>query len=115
MRHNFRELEIWKESKKMAKAVYLFSAELPENERFGLKSQMQRSAVSVPSNIAEGSGRSTNKDFNRFVDIALGSSYELETQLTIAGEIFNLETKELINHLNSIQRRIGAFKNTLKS
>jgi four helix bundle protein len=81
MRHNFRELNSWKVSFDLVKDVYLISGRLPENERFGLKSQIQRCAVSIPSNIAEGSGRSTDKDFLYFLNSAIASSYELETQL----------------------------------
>lgn len=115
MRHNFRKLDIWLDSMIIAKKVYLFSAQLPDEEKFGLKSQMQRSGVSIASNIAEGSGRTTDKDFNRFIDIGLASSYELETQIILASELFELSSTNLIDELNSIQRKIGAFKKTLKN
>ena len=75
MKHNFRELKIWKDSIEIVKSIYLLTSELPDDEKFGLKSQLQRCAVSIPSNIAEGSGRSTNKDFRNFLIIGLSSSY----------------------------------------
>lgn len=113
MAHNFRELKIWKEALDLTRLVYQITAELPSEEKFGLKSQLNRSAVSVPSNIAEGSGRSTNKDFRNFLNIALSSSYELETQLILASDIFDLNVKETINKLNELQKMIVGFRKTL--
>lgn len=115
MRHNFRELTIWKESLNVTKQVYLFCANLPEDEKFGLKSQMQRSAVSIASNIAEGSGRTTDKDFNKFLDYSLSSSYELETQILLSKELFNFDVEDILKELNVTQKRIGAFKRTLRN
>lgn len=114
MKHNFRELKIWKDSIEMVKAIYLLTSELPDDEKFGLKSQIQRCAVSVPSNIAEGSGRSTNKDFRNFLNMSLSSSYELETQLIIVNELFQIEIVELIEKLHEVQRMIIVFKKTLE-
>jgi four helix bundle protein len=82
-RHRFKDLVVWKESVLLAQALYKFTASFPYEERFGLTSQMRRAAVSVPSNIAEGSVRSSPRDFARFVEIALGSLAEIETQLEI--------------------------------
>lgn len=115
MKHNFKELKIWKESIELVKLTYLLSNELPDNEKFGLKSQIQRSAVSIPSNIAEGSGRSTTKDFNHFLNISLSSSYELETQLIIAYELFKVEINTILEKLGEIQRMIIGFKKSLMS
>lgn len=114
MKHNFRELKIWKDSIEIVKSIYLLTSELPDDEKFGLKSQLQRCAVSVPSNIAEGSGRSTNKDFRNFLNISLSSSYELETQLIIVNELFKIEIVELIEKLHEVQRMIIGFKKTLE-
>lgn len=75
--HNFRKLEIWRLSMDLVKQVYALSKNLPESEKFGLISQVQRCAISIPSNIAEGSGRTSNKEFNHFLKIAISSSYEL--------------------------------------
>lgn len=113
MQHNFRELKIWKDSIEIVKSIYLLTSELPDDEKFGLKSQLQRCAVSVPSNIAEGSGRSTNKEFRNFLNMSLSSSYELETQLIIVNELFHLEISEIIEKLHEVQRMIIGFKKTI--
>ena len=111
--HNFRELKIWKVALDITKQVYSVSAQLPVEERFGLQSQINRSAVSIPSNIAEGSGRNTNKDFRKFISIALSSSYELETQLMLIEDIFEVEVKEIIGNLNELQKMMAGFKKTI--
>jgi len=115
MRHNFRELTIWKNSMEIAKDVYLASANIPSDERFSLISQINRCAISIPSNIAEGSGRTSNKEFAHFLNISLSSSYELETQLILAKEIYKLDNTELLIKLNDLQKMIGGFKRTLSS
>jgi four helix bundle protein len=115
MKHNFRELKIWKDSILVVKSIYLLTAELPDDEKFGLKSQIQRCAVSVPSNIAEGSGRTTNKEFQYFLNIAISSSFELETELMLAGEIFSLEVENLITKINEVQKMIAGFKKSIDS
>ena len=112
--HNFRELNIWKKSMDLTRNVYLLTAQLPADEKFGLRSQLNRCSVSVPSNIAEGSGRGTNKDFRRFLDISLASSYELETQLILAQDLFNMDTKDTLEQLNEVQKMIVGFRRTLK-
>ncbi len=104
--HNFREMKIWKESIGLVKNIYVFTQTLPKEENFNLISQMNRSAVSIPSNIAEGSGKTTNKDFKRFLDISIASSYELETQLILANEIYQMEIIELVTEINNLQNRI---------
>ena len=80
---NFKDLAIWKRSFELVDTVYEISKNLPNDEKFGLTSQIRRSAVSIPSNISEASGRKTDKEFARFLEIALGSAFELETQLLI--------------------------------
>jgi four helix bundle protein len=79
-RHNFKNLKVWSKGMDAVDRVYAFSATLPDNEKYGLRTQLNRAAVSVPSNIAEGSGASTEKDFARFVGSSLGSSFEVDTQ-----------------------------------
>jgi four helix bundle protein len=111
--HNFRELNIWKDSLQLVKKVYMLSSELPKDEKFGLISQINRSAVSIPSNIAEGSGRTSEKEFIHFLNIAISSSYELETQLILVEELFNMKTKTLLAELETLQKKIGAFKRTI--
>ena len=83
----YKDLLAWQKSIKLAKAVYQLTANYPLDERFGLSNQMRRCAVSIPSNIAEGFGRSSNKELIQFLYISLGSSNELDTQLTISYEL----------------------------
>ena len=78
--HNYKELKVWQKAVQLSTAVYSLCSELPAEEKYGLKSQMQRCSVSIASNIAEGAGRNSNKEFKYFLSIANGSCYELETQ-----------------------------------
>jgi len=113
MGHNFKDLKIWQEAMKVVKSTYLLTAQLPLDERFGLISQINRSAVSIPSNIAEGSGRTTDKDFLNFINISLSSSFELETQLILANDLFQLDVQDLIGKINELQRMIVGFKKSI--
>lgn len=110
MRHNFRDLGIWKDSFALVKEVYLYCKQLPDDEKFGLKSQIQRCAVSIPSNIAEGSGRTSDKEFLHFLNIAIASSYELETQLLLCQDIFGFNVEDLIDRIQKNQRMIAGLK-----
>ena len=85
--HNFEKLKIWQKAMDIAVAVYEISALLPIDERFNLIHQIKKCAVSIPSNIAEGSGRNHNKEFIQFLGIANGSTFELITQLILAKKI----------------------------
>ena len=76
---NFRDLEVWQASVLLVKKIYLITAKFPNDEKFGLTSQINRAAISIPSNIAEGCSRTSQKDFSRFLQISLGSAFELET------------------------------------
>lgn len=80
---NYKKLNVWKNSIELCNQVYELAKKLPASEKYGLHSQITRSVVSIPSNIAEGCAKSSIKDFNRFLEIALGSAFELETQLII--------------------------------
>ncbi|MCC6459788.1 MAG: four helix bundle protein [Saprospiraceae bacterium] len=84
---DYKELDVWKEAKQLAIATYRFSETFPKHKVFGLSSQLRRAAVSIPSNIAEGCGRRTNKDKAQFMYTARGSLFELETQILIAHEL----------------------------
>lgn len=98
--------------------VYSLSEKLPESEKYGLKSQMCRAAVSVPSNIAEGCSRKSEIDFKRFLEIAIGSAFELETQLILAKELNDIDFEKsmtLLSLLNKEQRKTNAFITRLKS
>ncbi len=105
--NNFKELNIWKDAMLIAKSVFVVTKQFPSDERFGLTSQINRSVISIPSNIAEGCGRNSKKQFHQFLAIALGSSYELETQLMLAesfGYINNEKLNELVLEITKNQK-----------
>ena len=111
--HNFRKLDIWIDGVDLADRVYTLTDSFPRQEVYGLSSQMQRAAVSVPSNIAEGSGKDSDADFSRFLAIALGSLFELETQVEIAYRRAYLSSENyysLRTHIESLQKRIYNFR-----
>lgn len=93
--HKVEDLKIWNKSIELTKAVYLLVSDLPNDEKYGLSSQIKRCSVSIPSNIAEGAGRNSNKEFKHFLSIANGSTYELQTQLILLTEL-NLITIEKV-------------------
>ena len=93
--HKFKALEIWKRSRAFCSEIYTLTSKFPDSEKFGLTNQLRRASVSIPSNIAEGSSRQSNKDFARFLQIALGSAYEIETQLLNASDLKFISEKEL--------------------
>ena len=86
-KHNFRKLNIWKEGIELVKETYAMTNLFPKFEIYSLSSQIQRCSISIPSNIAEGTSKSSNKHFNQYLETALGSAFEWETQLIIAYEI----------------------------
>jgi four helix bundle protein len=114
--HQFKELLIWKKSRLFCSKIYSITATFPSEEKFGIINQLRRAAVSIPSNIAEGSSRNSNKDFARFLEIAIGSAYEVETQLLISSDLgfINEEnTSELIDLLEEITKMTSRFRATL--
>lgn len=116
--HRFKELEIWKKSRKFCSEIYNVTADFPTDEKFGLTNQLRRASVSIPSNIAEGSSRNSQKDFSRFLEIAIGSAYEIETQLLIASDLGFLKEENLKNSINNIEEIIkmtSRFRATLKT
>ena len=117
MMHNFKELHVWKLSKDLCKEIYSITNNFPVSEKYGLVSQLNRAVVSVPSNIAEGSSRKSDKDFSRFIDIALGSSFEVETQIIIAFElqlIDELTFEKIENSIQQVQKMLYKFNQQLK-
>jgi len=114
--HRYEDLQFWKKSKRLSVEIYQITQRFPKSELFGLTSQMRRCSVSIPSNIAEGSSRSSKKDFRRFLEIAMGSAYELETQLSISKELGYLERREYDSsnrELISIIQMMSKFKSKL--
>ena len=90
---NFRNLEVWKEAIDLASLVYTLTKKFPKQEQYGLVSQINRCSVSIPSNIAEGCSRSSEKEYSRFLEIAIGSSFEMETQLEISNNLNYLDSE----------------------
>lgn len=114
--HNFKELKVWQEAMILAKEIYTATKKFPSEEKYSLVSQINRCSISIPSNIAEGAGRGTNKEFNQFLNIALGSAFELETQLLLSNE-FNYISKEqtliLTEKVCKVQRMINGLKKSV--
>ena len=115
---NFKHLKIWEVGMEIAKQSYLISNQLPTAEKYGIKSQLTRAAISIPSNIAEGSSRESDKDYKRFLGYALGSSYEVETLLLVIKYnellIDDLEINKLLEILQEEQKMIMAFQKRLQ-
>lgn len=103
LRLPYRKLQIWQKSKDLTKVVYALTRTFPAEELYGLTTQLRRCAVSVPSNIAEGSQRRTNREFVNFLHIARGSLAELETQLIIASDLAYLSKQDFAVVLSSLQ------------
>ncbi|MFC4211527.1 four helix bundle protein [Pedobacter lithocola] len=117
MMNKLNELKIWTKSINLTVDVYKVTASFPSDERFGLISQSRRAAVSIPSNIAEGAGRNSFKEFNNFLGIANGSSYELQTQLVIANKLEILDTESLnplLMQIDELQKMTYGFQQMLE-
>jgi four helix bundle protein len=110
---NFRKLQVWQRGIEITKMIYQFSEQLTDQEKFGLVSQMNRCAVSIPSNIAEGCSRSSDIELKRFIEIALGSAFELETQLIIAKEVYRLNTEKVMEELTIVQKMLNAYRSKI--
>ena len=110
---DFRDLNVWQKAMTLARDVYAFSNKLPSEEKFGLVSQIRRCAVSIPSNIAEGSKRRTKQDFMQFLKIASGSAAELETQLLLAKDIYKIPIDALLEGLKEVQRMLETLMKKL--
>jgi len=116
--HNFKELSVWEKGRELVSEIYTITKLLPKPEQFGLSAQMRKAAVSIPSNIAEGSGRGSDKEFVRFLDIANGSSCELDTQLYLVFDqnYISKETLDLqIYNIQEIQKMLYQLKKHFNS
>ena len=114
--HNYNNLQIWQQAMDLVEDIYKLTASFPTEEKFGIVSQMTRAAVSIPSNIAEGAGRNSDKDFAHFISIAIGSLYELNTQIVLSerlGYINQIQSQELQKKLDNLQRKSVSFKSKL--
>lgn len=112
--HSYKELKVWILAMNVVVEIYKIVEQLPAEKKFGLTSQIKRCAVSIPSNIAEGAGRNTKKEFARFLDISNGSCYELETQLILANRIFDITIDKVLQDISSIQKMTFALKKSFK-
>ena len=109
---DFRQFGIWDDSMNLVTEVYRFIGYFPKNEIYGLRSQISRCAVSIPSNIAEGSSRNSEKDFKRFLEYAIGSAFELETQIILSMRLQLSDEKfatEILEKLEIIQKQINTL------
>jgi len=114
---DFRKLLIWQKSMALITKIYFSTNNFPKEEIFGLTSQIRRSSISIPSNIAEGSGRESDKDFLRFLNISTGSLFEMQTQLEIAKNIAYLNQEEFNNlyeDSREVERMLVAFIKKIK-
>jgi len=115
--HNFKKLKIWSESMQLVSESYKVTKTFPKFETYGLMSQMNRCAVSIPSNISEGSSKSSDKHFSTYLEHSLGSAFEWETQLNVAfneNYISEEKFKELEEKIKQIQKMISGFQSGLK-
>jgi four helix bundle protein len=116
--HNYKELKIWLKSRILVKQVYQITSAFPKTELYGITSQARRSAVSIPSNIAEGAGRGTDKDFSHFLDIAKGSVFELETLLILASDLnfaSEGELQKIMEMTSEIKKMLSSFQDKLNN
>ncbi len=111
----YRDLLVWQSAMQLAEDVYRLSEYLPKHEIYSLTSQLRRAAISVPSNIAEGHGRNSPKEFNHFLGIVLGSLAELETQLLLTVRLNYIESNQLTTLLKSTDEAAKMLKGLQKS
>lgn len=116
--HIFKELKVWQKTRVMVKEVYVISSKFPDTERYNLVAQMRSCSVSVMSNIAEGAGRGSDADFARFLDMALGSAYELESQLIVSSDLnyFAQEVfDEIVVKVSEVQKMLIGLINRFRN
>jgi four helix bundle protein len=114
----FRQLKVWEKSHQLALAVYKATKEFPKEELYGLTSQIRRSSMSIPTNIAEGCGRNTDADFARFMQMTMGSASETEYQLILARDLDFLSRdsyEKLHNDIEEIKRMLASLLKTLRA
>jgi len=118
MLKNFKELKVWEKAYQLCLDLYKATAEFPNEEKYGLSSQMRRSAISIPSNIAEGYGRKTIPDYVRCLYIAYGSTCELETQTLLSGDLSYLnkaDQSSLLEKIKEVERMLMALIKSLEN
>jgi four helix bundle protein len=113
---DYTKYDIWNDGIDISIVIYELTQSFPDDERFGLISQLRRAAVSISSNFAEGSSRSSEKDFKRYIEISLGSTFEVKTQLIIAQKLGYLDQKqldEIVEKIDIIGKQLNALRNKL--
>lgn len=113
---DYTKYEIWNLGIELSVKIFRITGEFPNEEKFGLTSQISRALVSIFSNITEGASRSSEKEFNRFIEIAFGSSFELKSQILLAGRLNYTESQnieELIKEIDLISKKLNALRNKL--
>ncbi|MDX1478313.1 MAG: four helix bundle protein [Saprospiraceae bacterium] len=112
--HNFRELNVWQRARQFVKEIYRVSGAFPKEELFGLTNQIRKAAISIPSNIAEGCGQGSDRQVMQYCSVAMGSAFELETQLILTNDldfIDNQAMETLLAEVTEIQKMIHGFIN----
>ena len=109
----FKDLQVWQKSMELVKMIYLLTHTFPKSEIYSLTSQLRRSAISIPSNIAEGKGRGSIKEFINFLHISLGSLYELQTQLYLAKDLSYIDNFKLYEDINLMINQLDKMINAL--
>ena len=118
MLKNFKELNVWQKAYKLCLEIYRITKKFPNEEKYGLSSQMRRAAVSIPSNISEGYGRRTTPDYIRSLYIAYGSNCELETQTLLSGDLGYIENEKqklLLERISEVERMLKALIKSLEN
>lgn len=111
---SYKDLIVWQKGYELVKIVYKITSKLPQHEVFGLQSQIRRSAVSIVSNIAEGSSRKTRKDYSHFLNVAYGSISELETQLFLCRDLYIIDISEANSLLTEVSKMLRVIINKLE-
>tara|TARA_R110000744_G_scaffold359202_1_gene466467 strand:- start:369 stop:716 length:348 start_codon:yes stop_codon:yes gene_type:complete len=107
---DYKELDIWVQARMLVKTVYVLTRSFPRDEQFSLTSQVRRCVISVPSNIAEGCGRKSNKETIHFLHIARGSLFELETQLILAGDLnYISDIDNVLKEIERVKKLLNGF------
>ncbi len=113
---HYKDLEVWKDARKLVKEIYQLTSDFPKSEVYGLTSQINRCAVSIPSNIAEGCARFSDKDTKKFIDIAIGSIAELDTQLILADDLgfaeYSTNLSNLVNKVSALLQGLRKYVDT---
>lgn len=111
---SYKDLIVWQKGYELVKQIYVITSKLPQSEIFALQSQMRRSAVSIVSNIAEGSSRKTRKDYLQFIHISYGSTSELETQLLLCKDLYKIEIEKELALITEVSKMLKAIINKLE-